>query len=556
MAEMTGHIWFGPEAIATACGHGEATVSAIKSYGTGLKYSERYGLVLGEIDQKPELAGYTQLESLLITQIGEVLEKSGLSLEKDDVQLVISSTKGNVGLLEGNTENVPDDAYLYETAKKIGAHFSASKSPILISNACISGVSAAVVARRMILTGRCRHAIVAGCDVLNEFITSGFASFKSLSDEVCRPYDASRKGLNLAEACACYLLTSDKSKATAPYIRLSGGSVTNDANHISGPSRTGDGLYFAIRNAMEEAGITAEEVGFVNTHGTATAYNDEMESKAIALADLSDKPLNSLKSYVGHTLGASGVVETLICLYELRNNVVFGVKGYKECGVPCPVNITEEHRPLEVLRCIKTASGFGGCNAAIAMVADEYGDNELLPPKAAGVEETARYSLPQSELPFGEMIRQEYRALEAQNLKFFKMSDLCKGAYIAAENLIRQNNICGKYRPEEIGVIMANSSASLDTDVEHQRILEQHLPEGTSPAVFVYTLPSVAAGEVCIRHKIQGDNTFFISDDAQIAEDYARSIIERGYIKAAICGWCDKMENNSKVELKIFELKS
>ena len=281
MAEVTQHIWFGPEAIATACGHGNETVSAIEAYQSGLKYTERFGMITGLISDKPVIEGYTPLEALLITQIHEVLNKSRLSLDTDRVQLIISTTKGNVGLLEGNTDNLPQDAFLYETAKKIGGYFNASKSPVVISNACISGVSAAVVGRRMILAGECDHAVVAGCDLLNDFITSGFASFKSISDEVCRPYDAARKGLNLGEACACYLLTSDKNKAQAPYIRLTGGSVTNDANHISGPSRTGDGLYYAIRNAMEEAGIDASEVGFVNTHGTATAYNDEMESSSL-----------------------------------------------------------------------------------------------------------------------------------------------------------------------------------------------------------------------------------------------------------------------------------
>jgi hypothetical protein len=270
MAEITRHIWFGPEALATACGHGEETVSAIEAYQSGLKYSDRFGMITGVISDKQLLDGYTELESLLITQIKQVLTTSQLSLGTDSVQLIISTTKGNVGLLEGNTENLPKDAFLYETGRKIGAYFNAAKSPIVISNACISGVSAAVVGRRMILAGECDHAIIAGCDLLNEFITSGFASFKSISDQVCRPYDAERKGLNLGEACACYLLTSDKHKAQTPYIRLTGGSVTNDANHISGPSRTGDGLYYAIRNAMEEAGIDASEAtsGVVKTYST------------------------------------------------------------------------------------------------------------------------------------------------------------------------------------------------------------------------------------------------------------------------------------------------
>ncbi len=555
MAEMSRNIWFGAEAMATAAGDGNQTISAIASYQSGLRYNEAYGMIAGIIPDKQKIEGCTELESLMISQIGKVLYESGLSLADSSVRLVISTTKGNVALLEGNTDNLPEDAFLYATAKKVGAYFNAATKPMVISNACISGVSAIVVGRRLILAGQCDHVIVVGCDMLCEFITTGFASFKSISSSNCRPYDAARNGLNLGEACACVLLTSDRSKAKQPYMRLEGGSVTNDANHISGPSRTGDGLYYAISNAMKEAGVTPSDIGFVNTHGTATAYNDEMESKAVTWAELADTPLNSVKGYIGHTLGASGVVETLICLNELREKTVYGTYGFSEMGVPCPVNISSEHRPLEIQRCVKTASGFGGCNAAIVIAAEECGDPDSLCPDAREVQVTAEYELPVSEHSFAEQIREEYRALEDANMKFFKMSDLCKAAYIAVENLLRERPLSDKYERTDIAVIMANSSASLDTDLEHQRILEQRLPEGTSPAVFVYTLPSVAAGEICIRNKFQGDNTFFIDDNQEETEKYAEMLIERGYAKAVICGWCDKLGENRKVSLKILEIK-
>lgn len=555
MAEMSRNIWFGAEAMATAAGDGNQTISAIASYQSGLRYNEAYGMIAGIIPDKQKIEGCTELESLMISQIGKVLYESGLSLADSSVRLVISTTKGNVALLEGNTDNLPEDAFLYATAKKVGAYFNAATKPMVISNACISGVSAIVVGRRLILAGQCDHVIVVGCDMLCEFITTGFASFKSISSSNCRPYDAARNGLNLGEACACVLLTSDRSKAKQPYMRLEGGSVTNDANHISGPSRTGDGLYYAISNAMKEAGVTPSDIGFVNTHGTATAYNDEMESKAVTWAELADTPLNSVKGYIGHTLGASGVVETLICLNELREKTVYGTYGFSEMGVPCPVNISSEHRPLEIQRCVKTASGFGGCNAAIVIAAEECGDPDSICPDAREVQVTAEYELPVSEHPFAEQIREEYRALEDANMKFFKMSDLCKAAYIAVENLLRERPLSDKYERTDIAVIMANSSASLDTDLEHQRILEQRLPEGTSPAVFVYTLPSVAAGEICIRNKFQGDNTFFIDDNQEETEKYAEMLIERGYAKAVICGWCDKLGENRKVSLKILEIK-
>ena len=186
---------------------------------------------------------------------------------------------------------------------------------------------------------------------------------------------------------------------------------------------------------------------------------------------------------------------------------------------------------------------------------DEYPSKECGCNEEYGLEVTAEYTLSPSELPFGEQIREEYKALESPNMKFFKMSDLCKAAYIAVENLMKENPLSGKYEQKDIAVILANSSSSLDTDLEHQRILEKRLPEGTSPAVFVYTLPSVAAGEICIRNKFQGDNTFFVDKNEEFAKEYAELLIREGYAKAVIYGWCDKYLENRNTSIKILEIK-
>ena len=140
---------------------------------------------------------------------------------------------------------------------------------------------------------------------------------------------AARDGLNLGEACGAVLLSSE---GTEEHVILSGGAVSNDANHISGPSRTGDGLYFAIRQAMQEAGTAPQDISFVNAHGTATVYNDEMESKALTLAHLEQVPVHSLKPYFGHTLGASGIIESIVCMHELKQGILFGTPGYENAG--------------------------------------------------------------------------------------------------------------------------------------------------------------------------------------------------------------------------------
>lgn len=328
-------------------------------------------------------------------------------------------------------------------------------------------------------------------------------------------------------------------------------AISNDANHISAPSRTGDGLYFAIRNALDEARIKSTDIGFVNTHGTATRYNDEMESKAVAWAELDGKPLNSLKGYIGHTLGAAGVVETIICAEQLRQGYIFGTKNFHSSDTPHRLMLSASQQHFEGRYCVKTASGFGGCNAAIILGMGIEREGCASP--ARNIKEAATYILPSSEMSFPEFIRSEYKTLGESNMKFYKMSDMCKALYIAVDRLLSYSGF-DNIEPNRRAIILANRSASLDADIIHQQILNQRLPEGTSPAAFVYTLANVAAGEICIRHKIQGDNTFFIENkDSGVAERYARSLIANNKADAVICGWCEYLKGNWNVNIKLLK---
>ena len=544
------NIYLGSSSIRTCLGNKAETLMAMRNGESGLVYSDVYSMPIGITNIKESLK-YTRFESLLMEQLYNVISNSGIDLANEDTLLIISTTKGNIEHLAKDCENISDRVYLDVSAQLISDSLKCKNKPIIISNACISGVSAFVVARWLLLSEQYKHIIVAGCDALCEFVTSGFASFKSISKDPCKPYDSNRDGLTLGEAAGAILLTTDPIIAGNTNIRLTGGSISNDANHISGPSRTGDGLYYAINNAMIEACVESEDIGFLNTHGTATRYNDEMESKAVAWAKLCDKPLNSLKGYIGHTLGASGVVETIICAEELKLGYIFGTKGFKESDTPYQLNISPNIQKVEKKCCVKTASGFGGCNAAIVL--DTGMRNYSETKRNISVEIVAEYKLPQSELPFAEFIRNEFKRLGESNMKFYKMSDMSKALYISVENLL---NIEGfkEIEPKRRAIVLANKSASLDADIIHQRILNEHLPEGTSPAAFVYTLANVSAGEMCIRHKIQGDNTFFIeNEDSGLTEKYALSLLEENKADAVIYGWCEYLKGNWNINIKLLK---
>lgn len=293
----------------------------------------------------------------LVTATAETsLDYSGVSPSDPRLVFILSSTKGNIGLLEQGVTD-PEVFSLANSAQRVATRLGIVTLPLVVSHACISGVEALITARRLIEAGLYDHALVAGADLITRFILSGFQSFQAVSPEPCRPFDAARQGVTLGEAAGSVVLSIKHGG-----IRLGGGAVSNDANHISGPSRTGEELYMAIRRATQ-----GQLVDFISAHGTATVYNDDMEARALNLAGLDDVPVNSLKGFYGHTLGAAGLIESIISMESLRKNMILGTPGYATPGTVMPVAVTASNIETPLRRCLKTASGFGGCNAALIL---------------------------------------------------------------------------------------------------------------------------------------------------------------------------------------------
>ena len=146
---------------------------------------------------------------------------------------------------------------------------------------------------------------------------------------------------------------------------MQSGAVRNDAFHISSPSKNGEGARLTIDAITGEGDI--QKLAFVNAHGTATLFNDQMESIAIERAGLAGVPVNSLKGYYGHTMGAAGVLETIISMQALNDGLVLGTKGFEHLGVSKHINVSAENKHTTKHAFVKMMSGFGGCNAAIVM---------------------------------------------------------------------------------------------------------------------------------------------------------------------------------------------
>jgi 3-oxoacyl-[acyl-carrier-protein] synthase-1 len=306
---------------------------------------------------------HTKLEQLSILSIQDVINQSGINPKDNRTLLIYSTTKGNIDILENAYKNIDSKrVYLSAFAKHLQSYFQLAHTPVVLSNACISGILAIIIAKRFIEQGAYDNVLVCGGDILSEFTISGFKSFNALSNEPSKPFDANRVGINLGEAVSTILVTNKKELATPYNTQIVSGASANDANHISGPSRTGDGLFQCLTETLKNNSTT--EIGFISAHGTATPFNDEMESIAFDRAKLNTIPVNSLKGYYGHTLGAAGVLETILSLESMKHQRLIKSEGYETKGVSGDITMIESHQNKTFSSFIKTASGFGGCNAA------------------------------------------------------------------------------------------------------------------------------------------------------------------------------------------------
>lgn len=309
-------------------------------------------------------SNFTRFEKIVINSVHFALKETDVSISDKETIFILSTTKGNIDLLPEKS-----GLRLKETAEKIAGYFNNPNSPLVVSNACISGSLAILTGKRFLESGRYKKAVVVGADVLSEFIVSGFQSFKALSAGVCKPFDAQRDGLSLGEGAATVVLNIEDSGIQR--VMVAGGATSNDANHISGPSRTGDGLYLAIAAALKDAGnVKPTDIDYISLHGTGTMYNDEMECKAVNMAEMQHVPVNSLKGFFGHTLGAAGLLESVMGIYALKKGLLFPSFGFETSGVSLPLNVVRETTKINFRTFLKTASGFGGCNAALVFSAD------------------------------------------------------------------------------------------------------------------------------------------------------------------------------------------
>ncbi len=523
---------------------------------------------------------YTRFEKLAIKAAEDAIKQANIDASNERVLFILSTTKGNVELLEHLGSCHDNRPYLWYSAQLIAKHFGNQNTPIVASNACISGCAAQIAAYNMLqYSDQYDYVVVVGAEVLSKFIISGFQSFKALSPERCKPFDQNRCGLNLGEAGAAIVYARTKTPEELPEqtIIMEAGAINNDANHISGPSRTGEGLLRSIRKVAEN--FDTQRIAFINAHGTATLYNDDMESVAINRASLQDIPVNSLKGYYGHTLGAAGIMEVILSSIALQKRMVIKSLGTEQAGTAQPLNVCMENHEIQGDAFLKLISGFGGSNAAVLFSLKQgTGDRKQ---NAQCTMHNAQCTMQKSDihteihrddvdciaslqqevgnsigaLSIDENLSQLYRNIGMSYPKFFKMDRLCKAGILGAEMLLKDYDFDHENVKADWGIILMNSASSLDNDRRYQETIaeDNYYP---SPAVFVYTLANIVTGELAIRHKIGGESSFYVMpkfDQNLMEEVIGQAFTANPELTHIICGWVDVDGENCEVKMGLYK---
>ena len=492
----------------------------------------------------------TPFERLAFASAKQAMRQSGIDVVQHRVVFILSTTKGAIEQL-GKVED--EELFLGAIARHIATALGIKTKPVVVCNACISGLSALILASRLLDADVYDYAVVCGADSPRRFIISGFQSLKALSTAPCRPFDMERNGLNLGEAAATLVLGRTPLEEHA--WQMGRGTVRNDAFHISAPSKTSEGLFACLQQTLQ--GMMPSDIGFVNAHGTATLFNDQMESVAIQRAGLSQVPANALKGYLGHTLGAAGILETILSMKAADDHLVVGTKGFEELGVSGQVNISAESRPTDKSTFVKMLSGFGGCNATllvskslsprVSVDACSLGKRHhvLISCNAATVDD--KLLKINDDAKDGSILTAIYRQYVGNYPKYYKMDGLSRLGFIATELLLSAEAMeaevpqkAGKHADDR-AVILFNRSSSLVSDKKYLASITDETNYFPSPSTFVYTLPNIVTGEIAIRNGYHGETSFYVladKDEAQMQE-ILQTAFQDSQTQSAITGWID-----------------
>ncbi len=347
---------------------GRSAISAVERFKTVAFQSGHAGIIPG--------LDYHGQESLVMQMLRPLFSKSARPAPAE-ARLLLASTKGEIDLLEMNLlagRGSAEDCSLDRLLGKVEDLSGARGGSMIISAACTSSSAAAGRAAAMIRNGSADCVLIVACDSVTEFIFSGFSTLMAMDKVPARPFDRNRAGLSVGEGAAVALVMSeDRARRENRQIlgSIAGWGLSDDANHMTGPSRASEGLILAITKALRSAGIAPDEIGFISAHGTGTVYNDAMEMRAFrAVFRDRNVPVYSIKGGIGHTMGAAGLIETIVALRSLHEKIIPGTINLRETDDDSAGWVSAESRALRSgSYALLTNAGFSGINSALILAA-------------------------------------------------------------------------------------------------------------------------------------------------------------------------------------------
>jgi len=329
--------------------------------------------------QSPHSARLHRASHMMIQALEEVVAHQP---ELGSELMVIGTTSGGMSYGERYYSSLQRSRDLRHAATWI-ANYPAQKPVIdaqaafgilapcqVIANACASGTNAIGHAFECVRSGRYQRVLAGGYDALAEMVFVGFDSLQASTPEKCRPFDRDRSGMVLGEGAAVLALEnleSARERGASILAEIAGYGISTDNFHITQPEPSGMGARRAMERALQSAHISATDVDYVNAHGTATVFNDAAEGKAVG-ALFNGVPLSSTKSMMGHSLGAAGAIEAVVCLLALQHQFLPPNINFSTPDDDLDLNIVANQARAAVLSTVVSNSfGFGGTNASIVM---------------------------------------------------------------------------------------------------------------------------------------------------------------------------------------------
>ncbi len=508
---------------------------------------------------------WSRSTTLALMAAREAMAHARLSVKDARVGLVIGGTTGGMFETEAHLAALHADPDRHDAILELLTHPLSAAGDSLhvtlgpfarvrtLSTACSSGANAMILAALWLLSGELDAVVAGGSDGLCRLTLSGFNALAAVDPELCRPFDRTRRGLNVGEGAGFLVLERAdhaKRRGASVVAELAGWGLGSEAHHITNPEASGRTAARVISDALSLAGLTPAHVDYVNAHGTGTPLNDPMESAALARAlgdEIARVPVSSSKGQIGHTLAAAGGIEAGIAALTVARQAIVPTIGLVDPDPACAlVHVTERGRSARVRATLSNSFGFGGMDSALLMTEPELGPPHGYRRRAvvvtgsaaltpAGLEGTRAAAATLTERPAGKRITEDLAA----KLDVARARRLDRPARVQAILTSLAMADAGlDPKSTRVGLVMGSAFGSLDASAAFMHRVFERGPRFASPADFPNLVPSSPVGHVSIYSGMEGPvlATADLDASGEAAAFMAMELVAAGLADAALGG--------------------